>query len=44
MNGSNMMQGWLTLSGSLAIITLVLTAFGIMLGIVKPAEIPKCVG
>jgi len=38
MNGSNFMQGWLTLTGSLATIALILTAIGIMLGIVKPAD------
>jgi hypothetical protein len=44
MNGSNSMQGWLTLVGSLAIIALVLTAFGIMLGIVKRADAVNRVG
>ena len=44
MNGSNFMQGWLTLLGSLAIIALILTAFGIMLGIVKPADAVNRVG
>jgi len=38
------MQGWLTLVGSLAIIALVLTAFGIMLGIVKRADAVNRVG
>jgi hypothetical protein len=38
MNGSNLMQGWLTLVGLLAITALVLTAFGIMIGVVKPAD------
>ena len=38
MNGSNFMQGWVALTGSLAIIALILTAFGFMLGIVKPAD------
>jgi ABC-type dipeptide/oligopeptide/nickel transport system permease subunit len=41
MNGSNFMQEWLTLTGSLAIIALILTAIGIMLGIVKPADVLK---
>jgi hypothetical protein len=44
MNGSNFMQGWLTLVGSLAIIALILTAFGIMLGIVKPVDSMKHIG
>jgi hypothetical protein len=44
MNGSNIMQGWLTLVGSLAIIAVVLTAFGIMIGIVKPADALKRIG
>lgn len=38
------MQGWLTLVGSFAIIALVLTAFGIMLGIVKPSDAVNRVG
>jgi hypothetical protein len=38
MTGSSFTQGWLTLTGSFAIIALILTAFGIMLGIVKPAD------
>jgi hypothetical protein len=38
MNGSNFMQGWVALAGSLAMIALILTAFGLMLGIVKPAD------
>jgi hypothetical protein len=44
MNGSNFMQGWLTLTGTLAIIALILTALGLMLGIVKPADVPKRIG
>jgi hypothetical protein len=36
MTGSNFMQGWVTFAGSLAIIALILTAFGLMLGIVNP--------
>jgi Zn-dependent protease with chaperone function len=44
MNRSNFMQGWLALTESLATIALILTAFGIMLGIVKPADVPKRVG
>ena len=38
MNGSNFMQGWVALTGSVAMIALILTAFGLMLGIVKPAD------
>ena len=32
MNGSNFMQGWVALAGSVATIALILTAFGLMLG------------
>jgi hypothetical protein len=35
------MQGWIALLGVFAMIALILTAFGIMLGIVKPADVPK---
>ena len=38
MHGSNFMQGWVALAGSVATIALILTAFGLMLGIVKPAD------
>jgi hypothetical protein len=44
MKGSNFMQGWAALLGSLAIIAIVLTAFGLMLGIVKPADALRRVG
>ena len=44
MNGSNFMQGWVALAGSVATIALILTAFGLMLGIVKPADALKHVG
>lgn len=44
MNGSNFVQGWLMLTGSLAIIALILTAFGLMLGIVKSADALRRVG
>ena len=37
-------HAWVTLIQSLAIIALILTAFGIMLGIVKPADALKHVG
>ena len=38
MSASNFMHGWAVLVGSLAMIALILTAFGIMLGMVKPAD------
>lgn len=41
MNGSNFMQGWVALTGSIAIIALILTALGLMLGIVKTADALK---
>ena len=44
MNASNFMQGWVTLAGSLAMSALILTAFGLMLGIVKPADALRRVG
>jgi hypothetical protein len=44
MDGSNLMQGWVSLLGSLAVIAIILTAFGVMLGIVKPGDVPKHIG
>ena len=44
MSVSNIMHGWVDLLGSLATIALILTAFGLMLGIVKPADAVKHVG
>ncbi len=44
MGGTSFMQGWAALLGAFAIIALVLTAFGIMLGIVKPADAVNRVG
>lgn len=44
MNESNFMQGWFALAGSVATIALILTAFGLMLGIVKPADALRRVG
>lgn len=44
MNGSNFMQGWIALVGSLAMIALVLTSLGIMLGIVKRADAVNRIG
>jgi hypothetical protein len=34
----------MALAGSLATIVLILTALGLMLGIVKPADVPKRIG
>jgi hypothetical protein len=44
MNGPNFMQAWVALAGSLTMIALILTAFGLMLGIVKPADALRRVG
>jgi hypothetical protein len=44
MNGSNFMQGWVALAGLITMIALILTAFGLMLGIVKPADALRRVG
>jgi hypothetical protein len=44
MNGSSFIQGWLTLTEMLAIIAFILTAYGIILGIVKLADVPKRIG
>jgi hypothetical protein len=44
MTESSFMQGWLSLIGSLAMIALILTAIGIMLGIRKPADAPRHIG
>jgi hypothetical protein len=44
MNGSSFMQGWTVFVGLLAIIALILTAFGLMLGVVKPADALRRVG
>lgn len=41
MNGSTFRLGWVTLAGSVATIALILTAFGLMLGIVKPPDALK---
>jgi hypothetical protein len=38
MNGSNFIHWLVALTGSVATIALILTAFGLMLGIVKPAD------
>lgn len=43
MSGSNLMHGWMVLMGSLATIALILTAFGLMLGILKPANARRCI-
>ena len=44
MGGLNFMHDWVTLMGSLAMGALILTAFGLMLGIVKPADALRRVG
>jgi hypothetical protein len=44
MNGSNFMHWWINFVGSLATIALILTAFGIMLRIVKPDDVLKRIG
>jgi hypothetical protein len=44
MNVPNFMQGCVALTGSVATIALILTAFGLMLGIVKPADALSRVG
>ena len=44
MNGSNLMQGWVALAGLVAMIALILTAFGLMLSIVKPADALRRIG
>jgi hypothetical protein len=38
------MHGWVALLGSLATIAIILTAIGLMLGIVKPADVMKHIG
>jgi hypothetical protein len=38
MSGSHFQHWWMNLAGSFATIALILTVFGIMLGIVKPAD------
>jgi hypothetical protein len=44
MGPSSLMQGWAALLGSLAIIAIVLTAFGLMLGIVRLADAMRYIG
>jgi hypothetical protein len=44
MNGSNFMHGWVALEGSLAILALILIALGLILGIVKPVDLPRHLG
>jgi Mg2+/citrate symporter len=44
MNESNSMQGWVALTGSISLIALILTAIGLMLGIVKPSDALKRIG
>jgi len=44
MNRPNFMQEWVALAGSVAMIALILTAFGLMLGVVKPVDALRRVG
>ncbi|MGC9224920.1 MAG: hypothetical protein ACP5E2_13415 [Terracidiphilus sp.] len=44
MCGSNFMHEWVALTGSVTMIALILTAFGLMLGIMKPADALRRVG
>ena len=44
MNGSSFMQIWVTLLGMPAAIAFTLTAFGLMLGIGKPADTLSRIG
>lgn len=44
MGGSSFMQGWVALLGALAMVAIVLTAFGLMLGSVKPGDALKYLG
>jgi hypothetical protein len=44
MSGSNFMHWWINLVGSFATIALVLTAFGLMLQIMRPADALKRIG
>ena len=44
MTGSSLMHGWVSILGSLAMIAIILTAFGLMVGIVKPADAVKHIG
>ena len=44
MINSNFMHAWAALVESLAMIALILMVFGLMLGIVKPPDVPKRIG
>ena len=44
MSESSLMHGWVPLLGSLATIAIILTAIGLMVGIVKPADAMKSIG
>lgn len=44
MSESSPMYGWVILLGSLGTIAIVLTAIGLMIGIVKPADLPRYIG
>ena len=41
---TSLMQGWAVLVGSFAVISLILIALGLMVGIVKTADAPKRIG
>jgi hypothetical protein len=44
MSASNFMQAWVALTGSLAMIAIILTALGLMVGVVKPADAARHLG
>jgi hypothetical protein len=44
MGESSLMHSWVSLLGSLATIGIILTAIGLMVGIVKPADAMKNIG
>lgn len=44
MNESILMHGWATIIGSLATIAIIVTALGILLRVLKPAEVLKSIG
>lgn len=44
MSGTNLMQSWVHLLGALAGIAIIVVAIGLMLGIVRPADVPRHIG
>ena len=44
MSASSFMQAWVALTGALAMIALILTAFALMLGAIKPADAVRHLG